>query len=93
MTSYLLFSVNMKNNPKLLKFANHHTFVNGVIDFSPGVHLILTENQPILEIQIVILFQFHKLCAFWVYTKNNSNFFRLILPFSPTLSLKQKVLA
>ena len=93
MTSQLLFSVNMKNNPKILKFADQQTFLHGVIDFSPGVHLILPENQPNLETQIVILCEFHKLCAFWVHTNNYSNIFPLVLPLSPTLSLTSKLLA
>ena len=83
----------MKNNPKILKFADQQTFLNGVIDFSPGVHLILPENQPILEIQIVILNEFHKLCAFWVHTKNKSKILSQILPLSPTLCLTPKLLA
>ena len=85
--------MNVKNNPKILNFADQQTILNGVIDFSPGVHLILPENQPILEIQIVILCEFHKLCAFWVHINIYSYIFPLVLTLSPTLSLTLKVLA
>ena len=91
MTSWSLFLVYTKYYPKISKRVKKLAFLSALTCFSPGVHQISPLFWQFWISNFAIFRRISKLCAFWVYTKNNQNKFSWMLLPSPVVFLEVMV--